>query len=88
MTDLTTSTTLLDTEALSKRWHITERTLERWRWMGVGPRYLKIGGKVLYRFSDILTHEQTCERNETKKHGGVPLNLEEVAQSLSGDIKF
>ena len=33
---------------LSRRWRISPRTLERWRWLGEGPQYLKIGGRVVY----------------------------------------
>ena len=32
---------------LADRWNISERTLERWRWTGEGPAYLKIGGRVV-----------------------------------------
>jgi hypothetical protein len=42
---------------LSRRWSISPRTLERWRWIGQGPRYLKIGGRVVYRLDDIETFE-------------------------------
>ncbi len=30
-------------------WNISEAALERWRSEGIGPRHLKIGGRVLYR---------------------------------------
>lgn len=43
---------------LSQRWRISPRTLERWRWLGEGPRYLKIGGRVVYRLEDIERYEQ------------------------------
>src|SRR5690606_34822536 len=45
---------------LARRWSISPRTLERWRWSGEGPAYLKIGGRVLYRLADIehYEHEQ------------------------------
>ena len=33
---------------LAKRWNISQRTLERWRWKRKGPPYLKIGGRVVY----------------------------------------
>ena len=33
---------------LAKRWTISQRTLERWRWKKKGPSYLKIGGRVVY----------------------------------------
>lgn len=43
---------------LSRRWTISPRTLERWRWCGEGPQYLKIGGRVAYRIEDIEAFER------------------------------
>jgi hypothetical protein len=42
---------------LSRRWSISPRTLERWRWRRMGPRYIKIGGRVVYRIEDIEAFE-------------------------------
>jgi hypothetical protein len=42
---------------LSRRWSISPRTLERWRWLGQGPQYLKIGGRVVYRLDDVEAYE-------------------------------
>jgi hypothetical protein len=42
---------------LSRRWSLSPRTLERWRWLGLGPRYLKIVGRVVYRLEDIEAFE-------------------------------
>ena len=42
---------------LARRWRMSERTLERWRWLGEGPAHLKIGGRVLYRLEDIEAFE-------------------------------
>ena len=42
---------------LSARWHIATRTLDNWRWRGEGPKYLKIGGRVIYRLEDIEAYE-------------------------------
>ncbi len=42
---------------LSRRWSLSPRTLERWRWLGQGPQYLKIGGRVVYRLDDIEAYE-------------------------------
>jgi len=42
---------------LGRRWRISPRTLERWRWLREGPRYLKIGGRVVYRVEDIEAYE-------------------------------
>lgn len=43
---------------LSRRWKLSPRTLERWRWLGQGPRYLKVGGRVIYRLEDIIEFEE------------------------------
>lgn len=43
---------------LAKRWQISHKTLERWRYLKVGPNYLKIGGRVVYRIEDIEAFEE------------------------------
>ena len=42
---------------------ISPRTLERWRWTGEGPAFLKIGGRVIYRLEDVEAYEngRRCE---------------------------
>jgi hypothetical protein len=50
---------------LSRRWSISPRTLERWRWLGQGPRYLKIGGRVVYRLDDVEAYEAQQVRTST-----------------------
>lgn len=42
---------------LAKRWRLSPRTLERWRWTRDGPCYLKIGARVIYRIEDIEAFE-------------------------------
>lgn len=42
---------------LARRWNISARTLERWRWLGEGPVYLKLGGRVAYRLEDVEKFE-------------------------------
>jgi hypothetical protein len=39
--------------------------LERWRWLGEGPRFLKIGGRVVYRLEDIERYEAEQLRDST-----------------------
>ena len=39
--------------ALAQRGDVSEATLERWRSVGIGPRFLKLQGRVLYRLVDI-----------------------------------
>lgn len=50
---------------LADRWRISPRTLERWRWTGDGPRFLKVSGKVLYRIEDIEAFEAANVRTRT-----------------------
>jgi hypothetical protein len=50
---------------LSRRWSISPRTLERWRWLGQGPQYLKIGGRVVYRLDEIEAFENQQTRAST-----------------------
>ena len=50
---------------LAARWRISHRTLERWRWTGEGPRFVKLGGRVVYRLSDIEEYEQAMIRTST-----------------------
>ncbi len=52
---------------LADRWNISERTLERWRWTGEGPAYLKIGGRVVYRLGDIEAYEEKQLRISTAR---------------------
>lgn len=47
----------LNQNELAERWAMSPRTLERWRWLGQGPRYLKLGGRVVYRLDDVETYE-------------------------------
>ncbi len=42
---------------LARRWRKSPRTLERWRWLGQGPAYLKLGAAVAYRLDDVEAFE-------------------------------
>jgi hypothetical protein len=42
---------------LSRRWSLSPRTLERWRWLKQGPDYLKVGGRIVYRLTDVEAFE-------------------------------
>ena len=61
------STKHLNQIELSRRWSISPRTLERWRWLGQGPVHLKIGGRVLYRLEDIEAFEATQLRQRASR---------------------
>jgi hypothetical protein len=47
---------------LARRWSLSPRTLERWRWRAQGPAYLKVGGRVVYRLEDVDAFEQAAAR--------------------------
>ena len=51
---------------LSRRWSLSPRTLERWRWERKGPRHLKVGGRVRYRLEDV----EAFERNGLSSDAG------------------
>ncbi len=61
--------TCLNQSELAARWRISPRTLERWRCVGEGPSYMKLGGRVIYRTEDVEEFERqvlraTNERDE------------------------
>ena len=44
---------------LARRWHVSRRTLQRWRQLKTGPRWLQIGRRILYRIEDIERFERS-----------------------------
>jgi hypothetical protein len=49
--------TVLSQNELARRWRLSPRTLERWRWLGQGPAFLRLGRRIAYRLSDIEAFE-------------------------------
>jgi hypothetical protein len=39
---------LMKPEQLAAEWQLTRRTLDNWRYLGVGPPYVKLNGAVRY----------------------------------------
>jgi hypothetical protein len=60
---------------LARRWAISPRTLERWRWTGEGPRYIKLVGRIVYRMEDVEAfekarlHDSTSQRVQAAEAG-------------------
>jgi hypothetical protein len=48
---------------LARRWRLSPRTLERWRWLGQGPAYLKLGNAIAYRLDDVEAFEVAQRRS-------------------------
>jgi len=67
----------LNPHQLAQRWNLTYRTLERWRTQGIGPKFLKIGWRIMYRLADVEAYETAHLYSETIKDDGIP-----VTQSL------
>jgi hypothetical protein len=57
----------LNQHQLAERWDLCEGTLERWRSEGIGPVFLKLQGRVLYRIEDIESYETECLRKSTSE---------------------
>ena len=57
----------LNQRDLARRWSMSERTLERWRWLGQGPRFMKLGGRVAYRIQDVEAFEAEQLRQITPR---------------------
>jgi hypothetical protein len=54
---------------LARRWRMSPRTLERWRWLRKGPAYVRIA-HVLYRLEDVKAYE-AAHLSITGKHGKI-----------------
>ena len=63
----------LTQKMLSVRLDVSERTLERMRADGTGPRFIKAGKKVLYRLTDVdvwLDERSFSSTSEVKRSIG------------------
>lgn len=65
-----TGDTFLTTAELSERYggKIAVRTFNNWRVGGGGPPFLKIGGRVLYRLSDVIAWEDARTVRSTSEY--------------------
>jgi hypothetical protein len=59
--NVTLNAVFLNQAQLSHRWRISVRSLEKWRSLGKGPPFVKIGGCVRYKLTDI----EAWEREQT-----------------------
>lgn len=49
--------------------HMSEKTLANWRYLGLGPPYLKIGAKILYEAADTELWLARLKRTSTSDPG-------------------
>lgn len=49
---------------------LSERSLERHRVQGTGPRYASLGRRIVYTHADLLAWVQACTRRSTSEPRG------------------
>ena len=57
--------TLFTADALAERWKLSPQTLSQWRWSSKGPKYLKMGRRILYPLKEIELFEAKMLRLNT-----------------------
>lgn len=55
-------------QELSEYWGLSANTLQKWRSLGKGPAYLKLGGRIIYRKEDIEEYERARKFLSPKDH--------------------
>lgn len=55
---------------LSELIQIKPSTLRKWRWEGKGPKFIKIGHRVMYSMLDITSYIDAQRRRSTADMGG------------------
>ena len=52
-------------DELSEHWGVPYATLNRWRWTGTGPEFMKLGKHIVYRVRDVEKFEEQKVRRDT-----------------------
>jgi DNA-binding transcriptional MerR regulator len=57
---------ILDTPDAADLLGVSPRTLEDWRWRGIGPPFYKLGRRIVrYRAEDLITFALKSKRQNT-----------------------
>jgi hypothetical protein len=75
---------------LADRWHMSPRTLQGRRQQGKGPRYLKVGARVLYPLKEVEAYEAVnlhANTNGPLVHNNEPGGVDEAEAASIGDKK-
>lgn len=61
----------LTPDELSARYHgrIAIRTLANWRCLGGGPKFTKVGGRILYSMVEVMAWEKARTVESTSNYG-------------------
>lgn len=59
-------------QELVERWRgaVTTRTLSNWRWAGKGPRFVRLGGRILYELEEVEAWEKRRSVQSTAEYDG------------------
>lgn len=60
---------LMNEQQAAQKLGLRVATLQRWRWSGKGPRFLKIEGAVRYDPADLNFFIETSRRQSTSDNG-------------------
>ncbi len=61
----------LTPDQLAEMWGISANTLRKWRWEGKGPKFVKLGSRVVYRLVDVEAYADSNLFSSTAESGGV-----------------
>lgn len=61
----------LTPDELVARWkhRVNTKTLANWRSLGSGPRFTRIGNRILYSLSAVMDYEERRDYGSTKDYG-------------------
>jgi excisionase family DNA binding protein len=59
--------TLLTQREAATLLKLSERTLERWRVAGIGPKFVRLGRSIRYRLTAIEAHIASCSVSSTSE---------------------
>ena len=69
MTENTTLPALVNETEASRVLGLSVKTLRRWRWLGRGLRFVKIGSAVRYDLADLASFIEAGRRKSTTDTG-------------------
>lgn len=60
----------LTPQDLHARWkkRVAVRTLANWRCLGTGPKYTKVGGRILYPLNEVVEWEERRTTDSTASY--------------------
>ncbi|NDV23844.1 AlpA family transcriptional regulator [Desulfovibrio sp. JC022] len=65
---------LLSTKEAAEKLGLSPGTLEVWRCLGKGPRYIKIGRRVGYDLKDLDAYVESCKVLPLEEMSDLPRN--------------